>query len=168
MWEPSLSWESAFETLYVELCEYVLRLVGSADAAEDVVQDLFLYLWDTRGPGDDVRLTRAYLYVAARHRALKHLRHRHVVSAWIERASRDESPAVNTPEELYLQRELRTAVDEAVATLPERCREIFLLRRRNQLTYQEIAARTGLSLGTVKSHMWRATVLLKEKLAFIL
>ena len=177
MWEPSpsvlsagrsLSWESAFDTFYVELCEYVLRLVGSADAAEDIVQDLFLYLWDTRGPRDAVRLTRAYLFVAARHRALKYLRHRHVVSAWSERANRDEPPAVDTPEELYLRDELRAAVDGAVRALPARCREIFLLRRRDQLSYQEIAARAGVSLGTVKSQMWRATVLLREKLAFIL
>src|SRR5947209_6889420 len=46
------AWEAAFATCYVELCEYVLRLVGSAEAAEDVVHDLFLQLWDTRGaPG---------------------------------------------------------------------------------------------------------------------
>jgi len=161
------SWESAFETFYQELCDYVLRLVGSADAAEDIVHDLFLYLWDTRRPRD-VRLTRAYLYVAARHRALKYLRHRHVVSAWIERASRNEPLAVDTPEALYLRRELSAAVDQAINALPARCREIFLLRRREQLGYQEIAARAGMSLGTVKSQMWRATVRLKESLAFIL
>src|SRR5438309_2009371 len=43
-------WEAAFAAHYVALCEYVLRFVGSAEAAEDVVQDLFLHLWDTRGP----------------------------------------------------------------------------------------------------------------------
>jgi len=178
IWEPSpnarrsfgrsRTWESAFETFYVDLCEYVLRLVGSADAAEDLVQDLFLHLWNTRGPRDALHLNRAYLYVAARNRALKYLRHRHVVTAWIERARREEPPAAETPEDLYCRRELRAAVDEAIAALPERCREIFLLRRRDQLSYREIAARTGVSLGTVKSHMWRATVRLKESLAFIL
>src|SRR5439155_382174 len=178
IWEPSpnarrcfgrsRTWESAFDTFYVDLCEYVLRLVGSADAAEDLVQDLFLHLWNTRGPRDELRLTRAYLYVAARNRALKSLRHRHVVTAWIERARREEPPAADTPEDLYCRRELRAAVDDAIAALPERCREIFLLRRRDQLSYHEIAARTGVSLRTVKSQMWRATVRLQESLAFIL
>ena len=68
IWEPSpnarrslgrsRTWESAFETFYVDLCEYVLRLVGSADAAEDLVQDLLLHLWNTRGPRDALHLNR--------------------------------------------------------------------------------------------------------------
>jgi RNA polymerase sigma-70 factor (ECF subfamily) len=159
------SWDSALETYYVELCEYVLRLVGSAEAAQDLVHDLFLHLWNTRGPRDAERLTRPYLYASARNTALKYLRHRRVVEAWIERASREEMPTADSPSDLFLQRELEDAVAHAIGELPARCREIFLLRRRDQLSYQEIAARAGVSLGTVKCHMWRAMVMLREKLA---
>ena len=159
------AWESAFEACYVDLCEYVLRLVGSAEAAEDIVHDLFLQLWHTRGVRDQDRLSRPYLYAAARNRALKYLRHRRVVAAWIERASHEEPPVADSPEDECLRRELGDAVERAIATLPGRCREIFLLRRRDQLGYREIAMRLGVSLGTVKSQMWRATVRLKERLA---
>lgn len=159
------TWDSALETYYLELCEYVLRLVGSAEAAQDLVQDLFLRLWNTRGPRDAERLTRPYLYTSARNAALKYLRHRRVVEAWIERASREEMPTADSPSDLFLQRELEDAVTRAIGELPARCREIFLLRRRDQLSYQEIAARAGVSLGTVKCHMWRAMVMLREKLA---
>jgi RNA polymerase sigma-70 factor (ECF subfamily) len=147
------------------LCEYVLRLVGSAEATEDIVQDLFLHLWDTRGPRDGLRLSRPYLYAAARNRALKHLRHRRVVEAWIDRASREEAPPSDTPEDLYLRGELEDALRRAIEELPNRCREVFVLRRRDQLGLNEIAARLGVSPATVKSHMWRAMVLLKERLA---
>lgn len=163
--EPTHTWDSALQAYYVELCEYVLRLVGSAEVAEDVVQDLFLHLWNTRGPRDAVRLTRPYLYTSARNAALKYLRHRRVVDAWVERASREEFPSPDSPSDLCLQRELEEAVARAIAELPPRCREIFLLRRRDQLSYQEIAAHAGISLGTVKCQMWRAMVLLREKLA---
>ena len=159
------AWESLFDAYYVELCEYVLRFVGSADAAEDLVQDLFLHLWDRRGPRDADRLTRPYLFVAARNRALKYLRHRRVAAAWVDRVAREETPTADTPEDLYVRGELDEAVQRAIAELPGGCREIFLLRRRDQLSYQEIAARLGVSLGTVKSQMWRATVRLKERLA---
>ena len=162
--DPAHTWDTALETYYVELCEYVLRLVGSAEAAEDLVQDLFLHLWNTRGPRDGERLTRAYLYTAARNRALKYLRHRRVVDAWIERASREEMPTADSPSDLYLRRELEDAVERAIAELPRRCREIFLLRRRDQLSYAEIATRAGVSLGTVKCQMWRAMTLLRERL----
>jgi RNA polymerase sigma-70 factor (ECF subfamily) len=159
------SWESAFQAYYVELCEYVLRFVGSAEAAQDLVQDLFLRLWDSRGPRDGNRLTRPYLYVAAKNRALKYLRHRRVVAAWIARAACDETPLSDTPEDLCLRGELDAAVQQAIAELPPRCRAIFVLRRREQLSYREIAARLGISLGTVKSQMWRATLRLRAKLA---
>ena len=159
------SWESAFQAYYVELCEYVLRFVGSAEAAQDLVQDLFLRLWDSRGPRDATRLTRPYLYVAARNRALKYLRHRRVVAAWITRAACEEAPLSDTPEDLCLRGELDDAVQQAIAELPARCRAIFVLRRREQLSYREIATRLGVSLGTVKSQMWRATLRLRDRLA---
>jgi len=161
----SCLWDSGVAAYYVDLCEYVLRYVGSAEAAEDLVQDLFLHLWDTRGPRDAVRLTRPYLYVAARNRALKYLRHRRVASAWIDRIEAADAPVADTPEDICLQRELNDAVHRALADLPARARSIFLLRRRDQLSYQEIAARVGVSLGTVKSQMWRATVRLKDALS---
>jgi RNA polymerase sigma-70 factor, ECF subfamily len=74
-------------------------------------------------------------------------------------------PMSDSPSDLCLRRELEEAVTRAISELPARCREIFLLRRRDQLSYQEIAAKAGVSLGTVKCHMWRAMVLLREKLA---
>jgi len=159
------TWESAFRSHYVELCEYVLRFVGSAEAAQDLVQDLFLRLWDSRGPRDATRLTRPYLYVAARNRALKYLRHRRVVAAWVDRAVREELPRSDNPEDLCLCGELDDVVQRAIAALPARCRAIFVLRRREQLSYREIATRLGVSLGTVKSQMWRATLRLRERLA---
>src|SRR5438552_3712851 len=145
------AWESAFEACYVDLCEYVLRLVGSAEAAEDIVHDLFLQLWHTRGVRDQDRLSRPYLYAAARNRALKYLRHRRVVAAWTERASHEEPPVADSPEDECLRRELGDAVERAIAALPGRCREIFVLRRRDQLGYREIAMRLGVSLGRVTS-----------------
>src|SRR5205085_12487807 len=116
------TWDSAFRSYYIELCEYVLRFVGSAEAAQDLVQDLFLRLWASRGPRDATRLTRPYLYVAARNRALKYLRHRRVVTAWIARAACEETPPSDTPEDLCLRGELDHAVQQAIAALPARCR----------------------------------------------
>jgi len=159
------AWETAFQTYHVALCEYVLRFVGSAVIAEDLVHDLFLCLWDSRARRGGMELTRSYLYVAARNRALKYLRHQRVAAAWIERATREETPTASSPEDLYLRRELADTVARAIAELPARCREVFVLRRHQHLSYHEIAARAGVSLGTVKSQMWRATVRLKEKLA---
>src|SRR5919109_1029867 len=137
-------WDAAFDLYYPELCDYALQLVGSAESAQDVVHDLFLHLWDTRGPRDAVRLTKPYLYAAVHNRALKYLRRRRVAEAWIERAAREEAPTVESPSDVYLRCELEDAVEHAIAELPSRCREIFLLRRHDQLSYDQIAAHTGI------------------------
>jgi RNA polymerase sigma-70 factor, ECF subfamily len=158
------AWELAFESSYSALCEYVLGFVGSAELAEDLVHDLFLHLWDTRGERDAIRLTRPYLFVAARNRALKSLRHRRVTEAWIARVASAPIPASHTPDDFVLEAELRDAAARAVAELPACCREIFLLRRRDHLSYDEIARRLDVSLGTVKSQMWHAATRLREKL----
>jgi RNA polymerase sigma-70 factor (ECF subfamily) len=159
------AWEIAFESNYVALCEYVLGFIGSAELAEDLVHDLFLHLWETRGERDAIRLARPYLFVAARNRALKSLRHRRVADAWIARVAGEAIPGSSSPEEIVLQRELERAAERAISDLPRRCREIFLLRRRDHLSYDEIAVRLGVSLGTVKSQMWHAATRLREQLA---
>src|SRR3989449_11356039 len=117
------AWKAAFETHYVDLCEYVLRLAGSGEAAQDIVHDLFLRLWDARGPRDSVRLSRPYLYVAARNGALKYLRHRRGAQAWGDRVSHEGAPRPDTPQDLCLRRELDEARRRATAGPPRRCRQ---------------------------------------------
>src|SRR5256885_10377992 len=112
------AWQAAFETHYVGLCEYVLRRVGSGEAAQDIVHDLFLRLWDARGSRDSVRLSRPYLYVAARNGALKYLRHRRVAQAWIARVSPEEGPLSGTPQGLCPGREPADAPRRPVARPP--------------------------------------------------
>ena len=159
------AWEAAFDTHYGQLCEYVLGFAGCAEVAEDLVHDLFLHLWDTRGERDAVRLSRPYLFVAARNRALKWLRHQRVADAWIARVASEKIPESNTPEDDIIESELEQAAARAIRELPGRCREVFLLRRRDHLSYEEIARRLDLSVGTVKSQMWHAATRLRESLA---
>src|SRR5256712_10352037 len=112
------AWQAAFETHYVDLCEYVLRLVGSGEAAQDIVHDLFLRLWDARGSRDSVRLSRPYLYVAARNGALKYLRHRGCGPARVDRVSHQGGALSGTPPGLCLPRELGEAVPRGLPRLP--------------------------------------------------
>src|SRR6059058_445406 len=90
---------------------------------------------------------------------------RHRSSGVSDGAASEEAAPSDTPEDLCLREELDQAVQRAIAELPARCRAIFVLRRREQLSYREIATRLGISLGTVKSQMWRATLRLRAKLA---
>src|SRR5581483_2448661 len=75
------AFEALVATHYADLCDFVFRFVKSRDAAEDIVQDVFVRLWERRAESDP-RDPRPYLYRAARNGALSYLRHRHVHERW--------------------------------------------------------------------------------------
>lgn len=158
----------AFDTLFhahyprlVGLAESMLRDRGSA---EEVVQDVMLELWRRR---DSLRLQTslsAYLYRSTRNRALNHLRH-----ARVQRRAEpyliEESTPPTATDRKAVQAEIDAALREAVASLPERCREVFELSRMAGLRYAEIAETMGISIKTVEAQMGKALRILRERLA---
>jgi RNA polymerase sigma-70 factor, ECF subfamily len=156
--------ELFFRENYSWLCEVVYGYVRSQDIAQDIVQDLFLSLLQKRSTGSAPELTKAYLYAAARNHAFKYLRHQQVVQRFAEQARRSDTISVGTDHGVR-EREIAEAVDAALAGLPARCREIFLLSRRRHMSNAEIATVLGISIKTVEVQMWRALRTLRDRLA---
>ncbi len=151
---------------YKPLRHFILPIVKDADTADDVLQDLFVRLWNQRGTLVLPRSVRAYLYAAARNSAL---------NAWRRQANRTrfehsvawqdigEPHAQDVSQDLE-RKEFQQAVDMVVATLPDRAREVYLLSQQHGLTYREIAETLGIALPTVKTHMARSIATLERKL----
>jgi RNA polymerase sigma-70 factor (ECF subfamily) len=162
--EPT-SFELVFRAHYAGLCEFVAGYVRSRETAAELVQDLFLRLWELQGTPQSPPLTKAYLYTAARNRALRYLRHVRVEARWQDRAAREiEEPTASADDELRY-REIAAAAEQAIAGLPERCRMVFCLSRKQHLSYAEIAEVLGITVSTVENQMWRALKSLRTKLA---
>jgi len=146
------------------LAAFLRRTTSLSDAdVDDVLQRVFYRAWVNRDALRDGAALRAYLFTAARHQALNHLRgqrhDRHVVP--LEAAS-----AVTRPVDADLHaRDLAAAIYHAIEQLPPRGREIFLLSRDGGLSYPEIATATGTSINTVKTHMTRALAVLASAAA---
>ena len=162
--DPAEPFETLFRENFAPLCEFVHGYVRSQDAAQDIVQDLFLTLWQKHGAVASPELTRAYLFTAARNRAFKHLRHQRVVQQFAQHNTPTDVAAGGTDHGVRA-RETADAVNAAIAALPDRCREIFLLSRRQHLSNAEIATALGLSIKTVEVQMWQALRRLRECLA---
>ena len=169
--------EAAFEALFREysaaLYRFAYGYVRSVAVAEDLVQDVFFWLWKERGRLDVERSLRAYLYTLARSRALDHLRHEQVALRG-ERESTAElrvsaaSPVMSqpaTPEEQLVDDERTAALARAVEALPERCRITFRLFWREGLSYAEIATVMGVSRKTVENQLALALKTLRRRLA---
>ncbi len=164
------AFDELFRTYYGPLCGFALLHLGGVPAArvaaEDIVQDLFAQLWSRRTAWEVTTHVRAYLYTGVLNRARNH--HRTAGRAIVELGEVDvgvDCPAPDRSDAVVTANELAIAIRSAVAALPERAREIFLLNRHAELSYREIAVRLGVSVKTVEFHMGRALICLRDSLA---
>lgn len=143
-------WEGLFLAAY--------NLLKDREAAEDIVQDIFISLWLKRETLEIHTALGAYLYTATRYQVFKVIREgrkRVFVFDDIEERIWGEAGAENR---LY-QKDLQQKVKQVVEELPEKCKEIYLLSREAQLSHKEIAERLGLSTKTVENQL---TIALKR------
>jgi RNA polymerase sigma-70 factor (ECF subfamily) len=166
-----------FTAHYATLCGFAASYVGTAEAAEELVQELFLHLWATRTTWEVRGELRAYLFGAVRNRALNAARRWHLESK-LARVTADAvvSPAAacdvpgygrapDATDAAVLAAELEQGVREGVARLPERLRAAVHLRWRAGMSYAEIAAALGLSQKGVDQRLRRAFKILRSHLA---
>lgn len=159
--------ETAFQRLfrdwYPRLADHAWRLLGERDSAEDAVQEVFVALWRGRERLPEAAALAGYLHRAVRNRALNQLRARKG-----ETVDPDGLmlPSVPPDAPRFLEEEqLAGQLAAALATLPPRTREVFLLSREQGLTYAAIAATLEISVKTVETLMGRAIRALREQLA---
>jgi RNA polymerase sigma-70 factor, ECF subfamily len=130
------------------------RMVGGGGAADDVVQETFILLWEHPDRFDPTRGTMSsYLTATSRGRALDVLRGERARKRREERAAADSSAAYTHVEDEGLRRGLRDRLDRALEDLPERQREPIALAFFTHLTYEEVAAVLDQPVGTVKSRI---------------
>jgi len=159
------SFEATFRAHCAGLCEFVYAYVRSREIAQELVQDLFLRLWELQGTATAPPLTKPYLYTAARNRALRYLRHHRVEARWEARAAVEAERAAPGADEELRYGEVAEGAARAIESLPERCRLVFTLSRHQHLTYAEIAKTLDISISTVETQMWRALKILRAKLS---
>lgn len=158
------TFEGLYRTHYAGLCDLVYGYVGSRDTARELVQDLFLTVWDNVAGSGAPMPAAPYLYTAARNRALRSLRHDKVEARWEARQTTEVGDGPCEAESAVVERELAEAARAAMRELPERCRLVFSMSRHEHLPNAEIAARLGISVSTVEQQMWRALKALRAKL----
>lgn len=154
--------EQLFRLYYNPLCNYCQGIVDTVEAAEDIVQDVFVYLWDHRNSIDMTISIKAYLYTAVRNGALKFLRKQAMEQAHSPRLTEFITylQELKFPEQehLYIEK-IRQALNE----LPNQCRTIFLMNCLEGKKYKEIATELDISVNTVKTQLSRAYSSIRKK-----
>lgn len=150
--------ENLFRYHYRPLCIFALHYLKDIDVSEDVVQEAFGLLWEKLLAGEKVVNQKGYLYSIVKNRSLDILRKRGSVGETISLDGSVEDIDEPTVEDAEVEARLWTAID----TLPEKCREIFLMSKRDGLRQEEIAQELGISLQTVKNQVSKALKILKD------
>jgi RNA polymerase sigma factor (sigma-70 family) len=156
---------STIEQSYEELLGYVSARVGCRATAADIVHETYLRV-AVISRADGIENPKAFVYTVASNLALDHLRQEQSRGRYVTRQSVEdrEHPHAPSPEIELEGRERLARLMQAVDELPPRCREVFVLRRFENLHQAEIAGRLGISRNMVEKHMRRALLHFLQRL----
>lgn len=164
------AFDALFRALYPRLTAFACSFTRNRAVAADVVQDVFLTVWDRRHQVDPERSVRAWLYQMVRNRALNQIRdyQSRVTELDTERSNgiMNDQSEFDDPDlsDSGAEAELRRKLAEWIGELPSRQREAFELSRFEGLDHEEISEVMNISVKTVNNHIVAALQELREKL----
>lgn len=151
-----------FDTYYEVLCQYSFTILRDMDESEDIVQSVFLKIWEKREVLTITHTLKSYLYRAVHNACINQLDHRGIRdkhAAYALRVGSDVQPPEVFPEEI------EASIVAAINSLPDQCRRIFTMSRYEELKYSEIAHRLEISVNTVENQMSKALKILRTRLS---
>ena len=159
-----LTWfRSIFDQYYESIRSFAYYKTGDVDLADDIVQEVFLKLWTNRNDvkGDTVK---SLLYTIASNTIKNHFKHQKVVYSF---QKQDQSNEFSDEADSDLrQEEMNRKLQDALAEIPEKSREVFLMNRIEGLTYSDIADRLGLSVKAIEKRMSEALSILRSRISY--
>jgi RNA polymerase sigma-70 factor (ECF subfamily) len=152
-----------FKEQFIPLCSFAKGFVYDQDTAKEIVQDVFINLWNKKETIDQARSVKAYLYQSVRNRCLNYIRdHQKFRSHYLDIEVERTRPAEDY--DLLVSEETQNKIEAAIRKLPEKCREVFELSRFDEMKYNDIAIKLAISVKTVEVHISKALKILREEL----
>ena len=161
-----------FESYYPRLLRFANEYVGDRYEAENILQNVFLTLWEKRTALRVDTNLNAYLLSLVKSQCLDFLKHKKVTNRYLsnQMTVQQQEMIFNyyaiskfEPEQMDVE-SLELLVQKAIGELPEQCRKVFELSRYEGLKYKEIANRLGISVKTVETHISHALKILRVTL----
>ena len=152
-----------FDTYKKHVSGFLYKRLRSREDVEELVQVVFMKIWENRGIIDHERSPNAYLFTIAKNCALDVLRQK-ARRLLFEKQLIDNFKVSEDGEAPIIDEDLKRYINNLITHIPERRREIFKLRYEKQLSYKEIAEKLGISENTVHSQISHALRYLREQL----
>ena len=159
--------KDAFSLLYqrygLRIHRFACSYLKCEHDAEELVQDVFLKLWDKRVMLSGNGNLKAFIYKIAVNSIYDFIRHKNIEQAFLDFSDQGAAVSDNTWDEVVFN-DMLAQIDQLLKQMPEQRRKIFIMSKKEGLTNDEIAATLSLSKRTVENHLYRATAFLKENL----
>ncbi len=153
-----------FDVYYDDLFHYGMKLVLNREIAEEIVQDIFISLWE-KHKERDISSFRHYLFKAVKNRSINYLKRNIPSFDQIEDERIFNESYEATPYKEIANRELADIIENALEKLPKRCALVFSLSRNSDMSYKEIAEELNISVRTVENQIGIALKKLREMLS---
>ena len=150
-----------YESNWSRLFRHAYSILKDKAACQDIVQEIFIDLWKRRKALEINNLS-SFLLQATKYKVFSYLRSSKISQEHLE-LLRNIELTNDTEDNLIAQDQERVIKKIAMEELPDRCRQIFLLSRFEQLSHQEIATQLGISIQTVRNQVSKALSILREK-----
>lgn len=158
------AFEQIFKTYYSDLCKFCVKYVRDEQVAEEVVQEVFINIWERRASLTITTSVKSYLFTAIRNRSFNYLKLQ--LPKEQKKVDLDGVGFIeeDSKEQQMIMDELKDYVHSAIESLPNKCRIIFNLSRNAGMTYKEIAEELDISVKTVENQIGLALKKLRENL----
>lgn len=155
--------EEVFRKYYEILCRFAMKYVSDPAECEEIVQDLFVRLWQKREQLSIATSLKSYLYQSTRNACLNYIKHANVKVDYQKDALHTSTTIDKGDTLVALELEIR--IEESLSKLPKERKRIFLMSRNEGLKYREIAQKLDISVKTVENQMGKALKFLKAELS---
>ena len=139
------------------------NLLKNKELCEEIIQDVFIDLWNNREKIQIQISLKNYLYACTRYKVFAQFRKQKMVNVELYECL-EQSLQFTNPETKLMHEELVEQVDAVVKTLPKKCQNVFVLSRHEQLSHKEIAKQLQISTKTVENHICYALKVLRAAL----
>jgi len=154
--------ETLFSVYFPRLNDFARNVVKDDVISQDIVQDVFVKVWEKRLEIETINLE-AFLFKLVRNRCIDYIKYLKVVNnrmQQIQLSSKYEElyriDFIGDEPYVLIEQELKQKIEKTIESLPERCREVFILSRMNGLKNKEIAEKLGINIKNVERHLTRA------------
>lgn len=158
------SYEVIFNRYYKELYRFAFTYVRDGTIAEEMAQEVFLYIWEKRGQIEIQTTLKTYLYSAVKNKCLNYIKLELPKQQSMADISEVMLSVSSSRKDEGENEQIKKYIQKAIDALPNKCRKIFILSRSAGMTYEEIAEELDLSKKTVENQMGIALKKLRESL----